>query len=94
MEGKLRDKRIRAIAELMVKADKGKVTEAEFHAEYVRLAKGLNPVEIHLRVMSLYRQMVGDTTGRSFVLCVDSAGNLLSGETGPISGCWAGCWVG
>jgi hypothetical protein len=23
----------------------------------------------------------------SFVLCVDSAGNLLSEETGPISGC-------
>ena len=34
MEGKLRDKRIRAIAELMVKADKGKVTEAEFHREF------------------------------------------------------------
>jgi hypothetical protein len=80
MEGKLRDKRIRAIAELMVKVDKGKVTEAEFHAEYVRLAKGLNPVEIHLRVMPLYRQMVGDTTGRSMVVCMDDAGNAIMME--------------
>jgi hypothetical protein len=80
MEGKLRDKRIRAIAELMVKADKDRVTEAEFYAEYDRLAKGTNPVEIHLRVMPLYRQMVGDTTSTSMVFGMDNAGNAIMME--------------
>jgi hypothetical protein len=70
----------RAIAELMVKADKGKVTEAEFHAEYVRLAKGNDPVEIHLRVMPLYRQMVGDTAGTSMLVGMDAAGNAIMVE--------------
>jgi ABC-type hemin transport system substrate-binding protein len=81
MEGKLRDKRIRAIAELMVKADKGKVTEAEFHAEYDRLAKGLNRVEVPLRVMSLYRQMVGDTASTSMVFGAWRASRGIGGNT-------------
>jgi len=63
-----------------VKADKDRVTEAEFYAEYVRLAKGLNPVEIHLRVMPLYRQMVGDTTGASMLIGKDDAGNAIMTE--------------
>lgn len=67
METQLRNKRIRAIAELMVKMDKGKVTPEEFEAEHLRLIEGMPP-STHLRVMSLYRQIVGDTTGHSMMI--------------------------
>lgn len=79
MENEIRNKRIRAIAELMVKADKDKVTEEEFHAEFDRLYEGMPP-STHLRVMSLYRQMVGDTSGHSMMMAMTPDGPFLVEE--------------
>jgi hypothetical protein len=73
------DKRIRGIAELIVRADKGEVTEKEFYAEHDRLAEGLSPIEIFLRVQPVYRQLTGNT-GTWFVLGVPSAGDLTATE--------------
>lgn len=78
METEIRDKRIRAIAELLVKSDKGKITEAEFSAEYTRLNEGMPP-STYLRVIALYRQMTGDA-GQMVVIGKDADGNMLIAE--------------
>jgi hypothetical protein len=71
------DERIRGIAELIVRADKGEVTEKEFYTEHARLAEGMSPVEVFLRVQPLYRRMIGNTD-TCFVLGMDSASNLTA----------------
>ena len=78
MENEIRNKRIRAIAELMVKMDNGKVTEEEFSATYDRLMAGMPP-STHLRYMSLYRQMTGDT-GQSMMMGQGADGNVYMAE--------------
>jgi hypothetical protein len=48
--------RVRAIAELMVKYDQGKITAEGFGTEHARLMAGMPPTAI-FRIMSLYRRM-------------------------------------
>lgn len=55
MEAKLKEKRIRALAELMMKLDKGEATEEQFE----RIAKGLHPFDL-AKANSLYNMMTGN----------------------------------
>jgi hypothetical protein len=71
------DERIRGIAELIVRADKGEVTEKEFYTEHARLAEGMSPVEVFLRVQPVLWQLRGNA-GSWFVLGAPSAGDLTA----------------
>lgn len=79
MEKALLDKRVRAIAELFVKAGEGKITEEECSRSFDRLREGMPPSTM-LRVMSLMRQMTGDTDGQSMMIGQDKDGSFVFAE--------------